>query len=229
MRNWGWGLLVLVALTTDVGAAEKQAAASKAVPVGENAGYTYCVREANDALTLGRFVMATKRTREQVESDAHIAPYIRSMAGSLFDEMAAGRAPTHVHFGMTRFKSCLVNQKVSFEVPDQQLFTCLSRVDIPFYFLALRQSGVSEKDAIAEMKKNLAAWGHPDAVIEILARPSYGVGSPADLASLQVFTVNTCLLPEDQAAAMYGAPPDAAPATAPAPGSKAGAQSRKAP
>lgn len=227
MRKWGWGLLVLVALATDAGAAEKQAVVSKDVPVGENAGYTYCVREANDAVTLGRFVMATKRTREQVESDAHIAPYIRSMAGNLFDEIAAGRAPTHVHFGVTRFKACLVNQKVSFTVPDQQLFTCLSRVDIPFYFLALRQSGVAEKDAIAEMKKNLAAWGHPDAVIEILAPPSYRVGSPADLASLQLFTLNTCLLPEDQAAAMYGAPSDAAAGRSPAP--RSGARSGKAP
>lgn len=200
------------------------------VPLIDNAGYAFCVRDANDAVTLGRYVMTAKRTLDEVEADTDLPQYVRSMAGALFTEMAAGRAPTHVHYAVTRFKGCLKEQQVNLTVPDEQIFTCLSRADIPFYYMAMRRDGLKREEAVERLRKVMEPWHHPDALLVALSEPSYQAATPADAAALQYFLINACLLPPEQVKSLYGeAPGGGAPATAKAAPKAAPAARGKAP
>lgn len=231
VRKLVCGLLALL------GAAVASAQGTE-VPVIDNAGYAFCVRDANDAVTLGRYVMTARLTLDQVEADPDLPQYVRSMAGALFTEMAVGRAPTHVHFAMTRFKACLKEQQVTLDVPDAQIFTCLSRADIPFYYMALRRDGLKREEAVERMRKFMEPWHHPDALLVALSEPSYQATTPATGAALQYFLINACLLPPEQVKSLYGeapgtgAPPaaaQAAPKAAPAEKGKAAPAARPAP
>lgn len=187
-------------------AAPEAKAAPAPLPPAENAGYMYCVREANDALTLARLVVTSGVSRQQAAAAAELPGYLRAMSDKLFDEREAGRAPTHVHFATTRFKACLKEQQVALDLPDERLFGCLSRADIPFYFMVMRQDNVKMEEAVGRLKTALAPWRHTDALIEALAEPTYTAAAEGDITSLQFLLINGCLLPPDQLAALYGAP-----------------------
>lgn len=196
------------------------------VPVIEHAGYTFCANEANDAMALGRMVMVFNRSRDQVSNDPSLPPYIRGMAADFFRAVDAGEVPTYAHFATTRFLQCLQTQRVPAEVPEGRAFACLTRVDIPYFYSVLRRGGEPREAAVAKLQQALAGWQYPEGLIQVLAEPSYRALKGDEVRQLQVFLLSSCLLPPEQVAHYYGAPPatEAAPAPAtPAPSTAPGA------
>lgn len=213
MRKLWWGLL-LAAM------AGSGAAAEVPVPVIENAGYTFCVNEANDAMTLGRLVMAFGRTRQQIEDDPRMTPFFRGMAADFFRDVEAGKVHNYAQFALHRFQQCLQVQKVDLHEEDLTVFACLTRMDIPYYYFALKRNGDSQAEAAERMGKALAPWHYPPGLIEALGGPAWSVKNENELKAMQIFLFNACLLPSEEVSHYYGMPPPGA-APAPAPGADA--------
>lgn len=183
------------------------ASAAVEVPVIENAGYGLCVSEANYAMTLGRMVMVFKRPRAEVEDDPNLPPYLRDMAADFFQDQAAGRAKTYVHFAMRRFQDCLAAQKVRIEADSMQTFACLARMDIPYFFFVLQRMGETKEAATARIESSLAAWHYPDGLVGLVAEPAWGLRDEDELKTMQAFLFNSCLLPPEQVSHYYGVTP----------------------
>lgn len=209
------GGLLLAAMAMTAGAAEVE------VPVIENAGYTFCVNEAIDALWVGRLPIVFGRTREQLQGDPSLPPYLRGMVADFFADQAAGRAPTHAHFALHRFRDCLGRQQMALDqIPEEQTFACLARMDIPFFYFVLRRSGETREAATVRIQSTLAGWNYPQGLVALLAEPSWNLGSEPELRELQGFLFNSCMLPPAMVSAYYGMTPPAA-GSAPAAGAPA--------
>lgn len=200
---WGWGLLA-AAWSAVAPAAEAE------VPVIENAGYAFCVGEANDAMTIGRLATVFKRSRAQIDADPVIPPYLRGIAADFFRDQAEGRASSYVHFGLHRFRDCLTVQKVRLDVDDFRLFACLTRMDIPYFFLVLKRAGEPFATATPKVEGALAGWQYPAGLVAMLAEPAWGLQSDRDTRDMQAFLLSSCLLPPEQVSNYYGIalPPD---------------------
>lgn len=175
------------------------------VPLLDDAGYNYCANEGNDAMALGRMVMVFNRTQAELEADARLPPYIRSMAGDFFRAQAAGEVPTYAHFALRRFLVCLQDQKVRLTPLPDLAFACLTRVDIPYFFFLSRGTGATREAATQQLEKGLAGWGYPPGLITALAEPAWLAASMAEVNHLQLFIFNSCLLPPDEVRRFYGA------------------------
>lgn len=197
-----WGLACLAAW-----GAGAIAAPAVEVPVIEHAGYTFCANEANDAMSLGRMVMVFNRSREQVNADPSLPPYVRGMAADLFRGMDAGEFPTYAHFASRRFMACLETQKVPLEATENRAFACVTRVDIPYFFSVLKRAGESREAAIPKLQKALAGWRFPEGLVGVLAEPSWRARNMEEIRNLQLFLMSSCLLPPEEVAHFYGAPP----------------------
>lgn len=197
-----WGLACLAAW-----GAGAIAAPAVEVPVIEHAGYTFCANEANDAMSLGRMVMVFNRSREQVSADPSLPPYVRGMAADLFRGMDAGEFPTYAHFASRRFMACLETQKVPLEATENRAFACVTRVDIPYFFSVLKRAGESREAAIPKLQKALAGWRFPEGLVGVLAEPSWRARNMEEIRNLQLFLMSSCLLPPEEVAHFYGAPP----------------------
>ena len=195
-----WWLVVLVAGLLGAGGA-------RAESVLENAGYTFCVNDANDAMSLGRMVMVFSRSQAELEADPKLPPYIRTMAGALFQAIKAGQAPSYVHFARQRLANCLAEQKLALEVSPDQVSVCLTRVDIPYFFFLERGSGTTLEAAIPKLESGLAGWRYPEGLIRVLAEPSWRARNLADIAAFQIVIFNSCLLPPDEVSRFYGTTP----------------------
>lgn len=216
-----WGVACLAACSMGAFAAEPvKTPAPAAVPVIEHAGYSFCANEANDAMALGRMVMVFKRSREQITADPALPPYVRSMAADLFRDIDEGGLPTYAHFATRRFLGCLESQQVPFRPDEEQAFACLTRVDIPYFYSLLKQQGQSREAAISKLQQALAGWRYPEALIPLLAEPSWQARDLKEVRGIQLFLMSSCLLPAAEVAAFYGAPLPAAEAKA---GGKGGA------
>lgn len=200
---WGWGLLA-AAWSAVAPAAEVE------VPVIENAGYAFCVGEANDAMAVGRMASVFKRSRAQIDADPAISPYQRGIAADFFREEAEGRANTYVHFGLRRFRDCLGVQKVRLEVDDFTLFACLTRMDIPYFFQVLKRAGEPLATAAPRVEGALEGWHYPDGLVALLAEPAWALQQERDIRDMQAFLFSSCLLPPEQVSSYYGItlPPD---------------------
>lgn len=198
-----WGLACLAAW----GAGAVAAPPAVEVPVIEHAGYTFCANEANDAMSLGRMVMVFNRNREQINADPSLPPYVRGMAADLFRGLDAGEYPTYAHFASRRFQGCLETQKVPFQASEGRIFACVTRVDIPYFYSVLKRGGDSRETAVPKLQKALAGWRFPEGLIAVLAEPSWKARNMEDIRNLQLFLMSSCLLPPEEVAHFYGAPP----------------------
>lgn len=194
------------------------ASAGVEVPLIENAGYGYCVSEANYAMSLGRMVTVFKRPQAEVEQDPNLPPYMRDLAAEYFQDLASGRAKTYVHFALRRFQECLASQKLKVEADDLQTFACLARMDIPYFFFVFQRMGESKANAIARIESSLQAWHYPDGLVAVVADPAWGLQSEDELKAMQAFLFNSCLLPPEQVSHYYGVspPPGVMPGAPPA-------------
>ncbi|MCC2639240.1 MAG: hypothetical protein K0Q68_2959 [Moraxellaceae bacterium] len=202
---WRWWALVAAVWATGAYGVE--------VPVIENAGYALCAREAKDASTVGRLILVFKETRAQIEASPDISPFARRLANDFFRAQEAGKFPSYIHFAQDRFKSCLRDQKVNLEVTDLQMFVCLTRIDIPFYFYMMKQAGVPVPEAVAKVEQGLQGWHYPPGLVAKLAEPAMAARDINDVEKLQFFLLNTCLLPAAEVRGYYGVPDTVEPAT----------------
>lgn len=172
----------------------------------ENAGYGYCVNEAIDSLQVGRLHAVFGRDRAQLEADPNLSSYMRGLVGDYFSDKAAGKSPSYAHFALHRFRTCLAGQKVRLDASygDDLTFACLTRMDIPYFYLVLKSAGVSREVAIGRVDSSLAGWHYPAGLVALLAEPSWMVGQESELRNLQGFIFNTCMLPPDDVAQHYG-------------------------
>lgn len=194
-----WWALVLAVGVTGANGVE--------VPVIENAGYSLCAHEANDALTVARMVIVSREGRAQIEANPALPPYMRSLANDFFSAQEAGKVPTYVHFAQDRFKACLHDQQVKLEVNDAHMLACLSRLDIPFYFFLMRRAGESTPSATARIERELAGWRYPPGLVAMLAEPAMAAQGISEVAELQRFLLSSCLLPAEDVRRHYGLPP----------------------
>lgn len=193
-----WGLVLAVWAT---------GASGVEVPVIENAGYTLCTREANNAMTVARMVIVSKEGRAQIEANPSLPSYMRSLANDLFRAQDEGKVTTYVHFAQDRFKSCLRDQQVKLEVNDAHMLACLSRLDIPFYFYLMQRAGESVPGATARIERDLAGWRYPPGLVAMLAGPAMAVQDINGVSELQLFLLSSCLLPAEDVRRYYGLPP----------------------
>lgn len=198
--RWAWGLLAAIACT---GAAT---AARAELPVIENAGYALCVSEANDALWVGRLAKGFGRSRAEIESDPSLPPFMRSLVADFFREEAEGRGNDYVLFGLRRFRACLATQKVRFEETDPKVYACLTRMDIPYFFQLLKQSGDTLEAATPKVQKALAGWHYPEQLVPRMAAAAWAMERIQDVHNMQAFLFNACVLPVDQVTTFYGIP-----------------------
>lgn len=211
--KWGVGVL---ALACALGAAAEE----PALPVIENAGYAYCVNEANDAVAVGRLAMVFKRSQMQVETDPSLPPRVRRLAPDFFRAQAEGRAPSYVHFGLHRFRDCLAEQKVRLEVDDYRLFACLARMDLPVFFQVFKNAGETLEAATPKVQAALAGWQYPEGFLALLAPSAWALRQEREVRDMQTFLFSSCLLPPGQVNHYYHIvmPPDAKAAAGAPPG-----------
>lgn len=215
------GAAAVAGAATPTGKAPAAAPAVE-VPVIENAGYTFCANEGNDAMSLGRQVMVFKRTREQIDADPNVPPYVRGIAADFFRALEGGQVESYAHFATRRMLQCLDNQKVKLDMAPDRVFSCVTRLDIPYFYFVMSRAGQPREEGIRKLETGLAGWQYPSGLVAALAEPGYQARTLDDVRELQMFVLSACLLPPEQVARFYGmAPPTGAPAPAPAAGAPA--------
>lgn len=216
----GLAALVFLGAAAVAAAADKKAVAPKAgksasapaaapaaaVPVIESAGYTFCANEANDAMSIGRQVMVFKRTREQIDADPNVPPYVRGIAADFFRAQDGGQLPTYAHFATTRLLQCLDKQQVKLDMPADRVFACVTRLDIPYFYFVMSRAAQPREEGIRKLETGLAGWRYPPGLIPALAEPGYQTQTLDDVRDLQLFVLSACLLPPDQVSRFYGMP-----------------------
>lgn len=220
--QWGIAALVILGAPAAAVAAGKAPAAGKPapaieVPPIENAGYTFCANEANDAMSIGRQVMVFKRTREQIDADPNVPPYVRGIAADFFRLQETGALLSYAHFATRRMLQCLDGQQVKLDMPPEGVFACVTRLDIPYFYFVMSRAGQPREEAVKKLETGLVVWQYPPGLVAAMSEPSYQARTLDDVRDLQMFVLSACLLPPEQVKRFYGMPAQAGsgPATAP--------------
>lgn len=180
------------------------------VPTLDQAGYHYCTHEANDAMALGRMAQVFKQTQADLESDPYLPPHIRPLVPVFFQAQTAGQAPTYAHFALRHFQKCLQAQKVKLSLKPDHAFSCLTRVDIPYFYFLAHSEGVAQDVATARLEQGLSQWAYPPGLIRLLAEPAWQALTMVEMNRLQLFVFNSCLLPAAEVRRFYGGQAEAA-------------------